>query len=239
MGHCRGLLHVALLAIDECRGPMQTELDKVVAALREFYARETFLLENDLGERTLTHRLAVYLEKQFPGWEVDCEYDRLGERTLRLPHGTIVSTDDHLGKSVYPDIVVHQREIPNNLLAIEVRKASQPSAAGTRPAQAARADRPASVVRLLDRGAFDSGQKQHHRVGGVCRRRTRRAPVALAVAAPEGCPSGQRIARYRRATSGRICFGLSVVRKASVARRDSRWVIHLATRSNLSEGANR
>jgi hypothetical protein len=43
---------------------------------------------------------------------------------LRLPHGTIVSTDDHLGKSIYPDIVVHQREIPNNLLAIEVRKAS-------------------------------------------------------------------------------------------------------------------
>jgi hypothetical protein len=43
---------------------------------------------------------------------------------LRLPHGTIVSTDDALGKSVYPDIVVHQREIPNNLLAIEVRKAA-------------------------------------------------------------------------------------------------------------------
>ena len=65
----------------------------------------------------------MHLEKQFPGWEVDCDYDRLGERTLRLPHGTIVSTDDQLGKSVYPDIVVHQREIPNNLLAIEVRKA--------------------------------------------------------------------------------------------------------------------
>ena len=43
---------------------------------------------------------------------------------MRLPHGTIVSTDDHLAKSIYPDIVVHQREIPNNLLAIEVRKAS-------------------------------------------------------------------------------------------------------------------
>ena len=103
---------------------MQTELDKVVAALREFYARETFLFEHDLGERALTHRLAVYLEQQFPGWEIDCEYDRLGARTLRLPHGTIVSTDDHLGKSIYPDIVVHQREIPNNLLAIEIRKAS-------------------------------------------------------------------------------------------------------------------
>ena len=92
--------------------------------MQEFYARETFLLEKDLGERTLTHRLAVHLEKQFSGWEVDCDYNRLGERTLRLPHGTIVSTDDQLGKSVYPDIVVHQREIPNNLLAIEVRKAA-------------------------------------------------------------------------------------------------------------------
>ena len=103
---------------------MQTELNKVVTALREFYAQETWLLEHDLGERTLTHRLAVNLEKQFSGWQVDCDYDRVGERTLRLPHGTIVSTDDHLAKSIYPDIVVHQRDIPNNLLAIEVRKAS-------------------------------------------------------------------------------------------------------------------
>jgi len=104
--------------------PMQAELNKVVTALEEFYGRETFLFEKDLGELTLTHRLAVHLEKQFPGWEVDCDYNRLGERTLRLPRGTIVSTDDHFGKSVYPDIVVHQRNIPNNLLAIEVRKAS-------------------------------------------------------------------------------------------------------------------
>jgi hypothetical protein len=103
---------------------MQTELNKVVTALGEFYARETHLFEKDLGERTLTHRLAVHLEKHFGGWDVDCDYNRLGERTLRLPKGSIVSTDDHLGKSIYPDIVVHQRDIPNNLLAIEVRKAS-------------------------------------------------------------------------------------------------------------------
>jgi hypothetical protein len=103
---------------------MQAELDKVVRALGEFYAREAYLFEKDLGERTLTHRLAVYLERQFPGWQVDCDYDRLGERTLRMPKGSIVSTDDHLGKSIYPDIVVHRRAVPDNLLAIEVRKAS-------------------------------------------------------------------------------------------------------------------
>ena len=103
---------------------MQTELNKVVTALREFYAHEGFLFEKDVGERAVTHRFAVHLEKQFPGWAVDCNYDRLGERTLLLPHGSIISTDDHLGKSIYPDVVVHQREIPNNLLAIEIRKAT-------------------------------------------------------------------------------------------------------------------
>jgi hypothetical protein len=103
---------------------MHTELKKLVGALQEFYAHEKFLFERDLGERALTHRLAVHVEKHFPGWEVDCDYNRLGERTLRLPRGAIVSTDDHMGKSVYPDIVVHQRAIPNNLLAIEVRKAT-------------------------------------------------------------------------------------------------------------------
>src|SRR5450631_4284472 len=74
---------------------MQAALDKVLVALGEFCAGETFLFAKDLGERS-----------------------------LRLPHGTIVSTDDQLGKSVYPDIVVHQREVPDNLLAIEVRKAA-------------------------------------------------------------------------------------------------------------------
>src|SRR3974377_119685 len=101
---------------------MQAELDKVVAALREFYAREIFLFEHDLGERTLTHRLAVHLEKQFAGFDVDCNYDRLGARTLRLPHGTIVSTDDHFGKSIYPDILVHQAPTPQNPLPTSVKK---------------------------------------------------------------------------------------------------------------------
>ncbi|MGV7215988.1 hypothetical protein [Bradyrhizobium sp. UFLA05-112] len=107
---------------------MKTELNKVIAAIRDLYAHEDFLFEKDVGERAVTHRFAVYLEKQFSGWAVDCNYDRLGERTLHLPRGTIISTDDHLGKSIYPDVVVHQREIPNNLLAIEIRNASNHTA---------------------------------------------------------------------------------------------------------------
>jgi hypothetical protein len=103
---------------------IQAELDKVVSALGDFYARESQLFEKDLGEHTFNHRLAVHVEKQFGGWDVDCDYNRLGERMLRLPRGTIISTDDGNGKSVFPDIVVHHRAIPENLLAIEVRKAT-------------------------------------------------------------------------------------------------------------------
>jgi hypothetical protein len=102
---------------------MRDALDQVVKALGDFYAREADLLEREPGERALTHRLAVALERQFPEWNVDCDYNRLGERTWKLPKASIVSTDDDLGKSIFPDIVVHRRAVPENLLAIEVRKA--------------------------------------------------------------------------------------------------------------------
>jgi hypothetical protein len=103
---------------------MHSELSRLISALQEFYMRDRAILERDLGERTLTHRLAVQIERHFPGWDVDCDYNRLGDRTMLLPRGAVASTDDPLGKSVYPDIVVHQRGVPRNLLAVEVRKAA-------------------------------------------------------------------------------------------------------------------
>ena len=103
---------------------MHSELNRLISALQEFYARERFILDRDLGERALTHRLSVHLERNFLGWDVDCDYNRLGDRAMLLPRGTIVSTDDELGKSIYPDIVVHKRAVPDNLLAVEIRKAS-------------------------------------------------------------------------------------------------------------------
>ncbi|CCD85011.1 conserved hypothetical protein [Bradyrhizobium sp. ORS 285] len=99
-------------------------MNRLISALQEFYARERYILDRDLGERALTHRLSVHLERNFLGWDVDCDYNRLDDRTMLLPRGSIVSTDDDLAKSIYPDIVVHKRAVPDNLLAIEVRKAS-------------------------------------------------------------------------------------------------------------------
>ncbi|MDU6750364.1 MAG: hypothetical protein E6447_22175, partial [Bradyrhizobium sp.] len=81
---------------------MHSELNRLISALQEFYARERFILDRDLGERTLTHRLAVHIERNFLGWDVDCDYNRLGDRAMLLPRGSIVSTDDDLAKSIYP-----------------------------------------------------------------------------------------------------------------------------------------
>src|SRR5438045_675038 len=68
---------------------MQTQLNKVITALTEFYGRETYLFANDLGERTLTHRLAVHLEKQFAGWEAG----RLSDAGLGLNGDEAAATE--------------------------------------------------------------------------------------------------------------------------------------------------
>ena len=116
-------------------------------ALRELYTHDRHLLEVDANERAITHRLAVYLEKLFPDWDVDCEYNRIGfddsskrlkdvrgvlrgemarQRTARRSGGAkkqrlIADTE---GRTVYPDIVVHIRGQKHNLLAIELKKSS-------------------------------------------------------------------------------------------------------------------
>ena len=192
---------------------------------------ETFLLEQDLGERTLTHRLAVHLEKQFPGWEVDCDYDRLGERTLRLPHGTIVSTDDHLAKSIYPDIVVHQRAIPNNLLAIEVRKATnhQPP---EHDRHKLRALTDPHLWFAYWIGRLSGAGQEERRLGRLCRRRDRRAVVGVAGGPAEGCAVGAKLTggdRRPKPPHANSASGISRASRARSGASRSAWFRHLPT----------
>ena len=99
---------------------------------------------------------------------------RCGCRTARSSRPTIISA-----KSIYPDIVVHQRAIPNNLLAIEVRKATNHQPLEHDQHKLRGADRSASLVRLLDRRAADAGQERGDVLGGLCRRRGRPEVVGL------------------------------------------------------------
>jgi hypothetical protein len=81
------------------------------------------LLLLDANERSVTHRLAVHMDPQFEGWNVDCEYNRNRnfQKLLELPVERVPS-DDTEARTVFPDIIVHRRNTEENLLVIEARK---------------------------------------------------------------------------------------------------------------------
>jgi len=89
------------------------------------------LLNVDVNERTISQRLAVYLDREFSGWNVDYEYNRkMGDtKTLDcLRHrveGDTNNADDTVAKTVYPDIIIYRRRREDNLLVIEVNKSSR------------------------------------------------------------------------------------------------------------------
>ena len=109
---------------DENKKKLTEELiDIFEKAKNEFLEKEKAIIKNDTNERTLTQRLAFYLELQlrknikYENYSVDCEYNRKEEDIKRLKYGK--NTDK---KEIYPDIIVHQRKIKNNLIAIEMKK---------------------------------------------------------------------------------------------------------------------
>ncbi len=99
--------------------------NKVFQALTRFLEHDFTLLEIDANERTLTHRVAIYLQELFPEMDVDCEYNRDGHdpKEMYLPGGEGDAYDTD-AQTVYPDIIVHRRETDENLLVMEFKKTS-------------------------------------------------------------------------------------------------------------------
>jgi len=99
---------------------MKTIINSV---LQELIEKDSDILKIDINERTISHRFAVYLEKYFEGWSVDCEYNRDHDdkKTLDI-FPTETKTDDTKARTVFPDIIVHQRRTNKNLLVIEMKK---------------------------------------------------------------------------------------------------------------------
>lgn len=98
---------------------------KIVKALNSLIQNDRYLLHVDANERTLSCRLAVLLKAEFSDWDVDCEYNRDGHDPKRIhlaPES--IRSDDDMGVTVYPDIIIHQRGEAKNLLCIEIKKKS-------------------------------------------------------------------------------------------------------------------
>jgi hypothetical protein len=116
---------------------------KLTSSLNQVLIDDCYLLEHDISERSISHRLAVYLESQFLGFNVDCEYNgnidadngrkyicilkEMAENLHLVDVGAEV--EEFYYRCVYPDIIIHRRgknDDNNNLLIIEIKKSSNP-----------------------------------------------------------------------------------------------------------------
>lgn len=114
---------------------------RINIAIDTFRVNDNYLLINDVNERSIAHKLAVYLEQTLGrDYDIDCEYNRnsgdikkiemLVSKWNELNNHSSIIEDDMLSeilveKTVYPDIIVHKRGNPDdNLLVIEVKKST-------------------------------------------------------------------------------------------------------------------
>ena len=98
-------------------------------ALQKLIKHDSYLLDVDCAEQTISHRLAIYLAEEFPRYDVDCEYNRDGTnvKRLSLAQQCVQVADGGIYLTgVVPDIVVHMRGThDDNLLVIEMKKAEE------------------------------------------------------------------------------------------------------------------
>ena len=104
----------------------QTVRQILEESLRELVKKDGHLFENDVNERTIAARLAIYLQPRFPEYSVDADYNRDGNRPKRLAvltrecDGYRNEKDESLA---VPDLIVHRRGPGGpNLLVLEIKK---------------------------------------------------------------------------------------------------------------------
>lgn len=100
----------------------------VTSAFLKVCIFDQHLLDVVANERSVTHRLAVYIELEiaaslkYKKFHVDCEYNRSNNEPKRLhDFKRNIASDDTKGVTVYPDLIVHERGTKNNLIVIETK----------------------------------------------------------------------------------------------------------------------
>jgi hypothetical protein len=118
--------------------------ENIQKALLELYQNDNHLIKNDGSERSIAHCFAVHLQKLYPGYHVDCEYnvnieasnnrkeiDLLSEELQQFRRSESnrnsydIEDERYYSVSVYPDIIVHKRgRNDNNLVIFELKKST-------------------------------------------------------------------------------------------------------------------
>ena len=110
----------------------------VLAAIEELTKNDAFLLKNNISERSISHKLAVYLNDKFEGYDVDCEYNGYANADNNKKYIIILreraeslgilrdsdNGDELIKRYVYPDIIIHKRGENDNFLIIEIKKSN-------------------------------------------------------------------------------------------------------------------
>lgn len=113
----------------------------LVEASQQVLDNDRYLLDHDINEPAISHRLAVYLEPRFHNFNVDCEYNGnvdadSGRKYINLLRETAyrlgladenANNPEIFNQKVVPDIIVHKRGLngsENNLLIVEVKKST-------------------------------------------------------------------------------------------------------------------
>lgn len=96
-------------------------IEYCIGAIREFYKNDNILWNINAGERCMVFRIGLYLDTlitsdpAFGKYSVDCEYNRQGDNVKSLVnkgHRNII----------IPDILIHKRNYPDNIIAIKFKK---------------------------------------------------------------------------------------------------------------------
>jgi hypothetical protein len=118
--------------------------ERLVKSIQHFLLEDYNLLKFNASERSISHKLATYLEREFEDWDIDCEYNRirdfpkridktslksiflsnLGSISRCIPEKRLRKTDKTKSKLINPDIVIHKRGKKENLLVIEIKKSN-------------------------------------------------------------------------------------------------------------------
>jgi hypothetical protein len=85
------------------------------ASLARLIAYDVDLLALDVHERTITAKLADYLQDLLPEWTVDPEYNRIRDQVKQVQL-------DGEWVIVVPDVIAHRRNSGDNLLVLEAKK---------------------------------------------------------------------------------------------------------------------
>lgn len=89
---------------------------KILRAIKKFNDQDKIDLWNvRIYEPTMSHRIAVYLEKEFKQYNIDCEYDK----NFKDPK------TNSSREIIRPDIIIHKRnnrDSPDNRVVFEIKK---------------------------------------------------------------------------------------------------------------------